>query len=91
MADTGKDVLRPDEPYTIRQDGVKLYRYESDNGMYIIQHPTGGKYTDATDVESATYTYTETDEPIGGETDPDTIIRQKSEAFDYLTGSDNNE
>ena len=34
--DTGKEILRPEEPYMVRQDGVKLYRYASENGSYII-------------------------------------------------------
>ena len=85
MADTGKEIKRPDEPYMVRQDGIKLYKYISENGMYIIQHPTGDKYTDAVDVENATYTYTETDEPITPIEEPDET-KLKSDAFDYLTG-----
>ena len=85
MADTGKEIIRPEEPYMVRQDGVKLYRYASDNGMYIIQHPTERKYTEAIDVETATYTYTETDEPIE-EIELTDEAQQKATAFDYLTG-----
>lgn len=47
-----------------RKDGVKLYRNYSDEGKYIIQDQTGVKYGEAIDVESAPYTYTETDELI---------------------------
>ena len=89
MADTGKEILRPKEPYMIRQDGVKLYKYASENGYYIIQHPTNYKYSEAVDVETATYTYTESDELINENQEPEeeTIeIEQKAEAFDYLIG-----
>lgn len=52
------------EFYRKREDGVNLYRTYSDKGMYIIQNQTGVEYSEAIDVESATYTYTETDKPI---------------------------
>ena len=74
MADTGKEIKRPDELYMVRQDGVKLYKYASDNGFYIIQHPTERKYSEAIDVESAAYTYTETDEPIAPTPEPETDL-----------------
>lgn len=47
-----------------RADGVNLYKTESDAGYYILQNETGVKYSSATDVEGAEYTYTETDELI---------------------------
>ena len=52
------------EFYTQRKDGVKLYRTYSDAGMMIRQTETGVEYAEAIDVESATYTYTETETPI---------------------------
>lgn len=79
------------EYYLTRTDGVKLYRNYSDKNVYIKQDQTGIEYSEAIDVENAPYTYTETDKPIEGETDPDTITQQKAEAFDYLTGGDVNE
>lgn len=84
MADTGIPIPRPDEPYLVRADGVKLYRYANDNGMKVIQHPSEQRYDEAVDVESATWAYTASDEPIESSTDDDT--QQKAEAFDYLTG-----
>ena len=52
------------EFYTQRKDDVKLYRTYSDAGMMIRQNETGVEYADAIDVDGASYTYTETDEPI---------------------------
>lgn len=52
------------EFYAQRKDGVKLYRTYSDAGMTIRQNETGTEYTEAVDVESAPYTYTETETPI---------------------------
>lgn len=47
-----------------RFDGVNLYRTYSDEGFYIKQVETGNIYSEAIDVESAIFTYEETDEKI---------------------------
>lgn len=86
MTDTGIPVPRPSEPYKIREDGVKLYLYKSQNNVFIIQHPTGIPYAEARDPESATYTYTESDEPILEPEEDEQA--QKAEAFDYLIGGE---
>lgn len=52
------------EYYTTRKDGVRLYRSYSDKNLYIKQQPTGIEYAEAIDVETAPYTYVETDKPI---------------------------
>lgn len=52
------------EFYATRADGVKLFRNYSDAGKRIIQNETGIVYDEAIDVESATYTYSESDEVI---------------------------
>ena len=52
------------EFYTQRKDGVKLYRTYSDAGMMIRQNETVVEYAEAIDVESAPYTYTETETQI---------------------------
>ena len=57
------------EFYETRDDGVNLYRTYSDAGFYIIQTGTNAKYAEAIDIETATYTYTETDELIEPYTD----------------------
>jgi hypothetical protein len=65
------------EFYDTRFDGVKLYRTYSDAGCYILQNETGVKYSEAIDVESAPYTYIETEdlipEPENNEKDGTTI------------------
>ena len=52
------------EYYTTREDGVRLYKSYSDKNLYIQQQPTGIEYAEAIDVETAPYTYVETDKPI---------------------------
>lgn len=52
------------EFYEKRFDGVNLYRTYSDEGFYIKQVETGNIYSEAIDVESAIFTYEETDEKI---------------------------
>lgn len=52
------------EFYETRFDGVNLYKTYSDAGYFILQNETGVKYSEAIDVESAPYTYEETDELI---------------------------
>ena len=52
------------EYFATRKDGVNLYRNYSDAGFYIRQNETGVEYAEAIDVESAPYTYTETDKPV---------------------------
>lgn len=50
------------ELYSTRSDGVKLYRTHSDKNLKILQVETGIIYDDAIDVETANFTYKETDE-----------------------------
>lgn len=50
--------------YLKREDGVNLYRTYSDEGFKIKQHPTGIIYDEAIDVETANFSYTETDEKV---------------------------
>ena len=52
------------EEFKTRADGVKLFRIYSDEGKLLIQNETGIKYVEAIDVESAPYTYTESDEDV---------------------------
>lgn len=52
------------EFYEMRFDGVKLYKTYSSEGMKIHKVGTDEVYDDAIDIESAPYTYEETDEPI---------------------------
>ena len=52
------------EFYRTREDGVRLFRTCSDINHYIYQVETGAIYEEAVDVESANYTYEETDDII---------------------------
>lgn len=54
-----------------REDGVNLYHIYSDNNCYIIQSGTNFKYVDVIDVENAGFEYTETEEQIPPEPDPE--------------------
>ena len=47
-----------------RTDGVKLYRTYSDKGVLIHKVGTDETYSEAVDVETATFQYEETDEVI---------------------------
>ncbi len=59
--------------YMERKDGVKLYRTYSDRNMMIQKDGTDETYSEAIDVESSGFTYTETDIPIEGDTDELTV------------------
>ena len=50
--------------YSTREDGVKLFRSYSDQGVHIRKLGTTQTYSEAIDVETAPYKYVETDIPI---------------------------
>lgn len=52
------------EFYSIRSDGVLLYRTYSNENKMILQNETGIEYAEAIDVENAPYTYSELDKEI---------------------------
>lgn len=52
------------EYYKTREDGVMLFRTYSDCKCLILQIETGILYEEAVDIETAPYTYEETDQPI---------------------------
>lgn len=52
------------EFHETRFDGVNLYRTHSDTNHYIRQVETGYVYSEAIDIEDATYTYEETEDII---------------------------
>ena len=52
------------EFYMTRNDGVNLFRTYSDEHYRILQEETGNVFDEAIDVESANYTYIETEEKI---------------------------
>ena len=47
-----------------------LVQHYSDAGFLLLQNETGIKYADPVDLVPCRYTYTETNEPIDEETDP---------------------
>lgn len=59
------------EYYGTLEDGTKLFRSYSDNGMKIRQVETGFIYDEAIDGEFAPYTYEDTNEPIEVEEEED--------------------
>lgn len=69
------------ETYT--KDGRELIRWYSDSNKYIRNDQTGGVYTEAIDLVSSGYTYTETAEEI-----PDNPISAE-EAIEILLGKAN--
>ena len=62
------------EYYNTRQDGIKLFRTYSDENKYIQKVGTTEVYSEAIDVEDATYEYIETDKEIENIEDYDTDI-----------------
>lgn len=63
----GGGIMVIKEFYKQRNDGVKLYRSYSDEDYKILQVETGIVYDEAIDIETANYTYEETEEKIGEE------------------------
>lgn len=55
------------EFYKTRDDGINLYKTYSDEGYKILQIETDVIYDEAIDIETATYTYSETDKKVGEE------------------------
>ena len=67
------------------ESGVNRVKAYSDQNMMIERD--GGLYSEADDFAYQQRVYTETNIPIDGDPAPiDEEMRQKSEAFDYLTG-----
>ena len=68
------------EFYRTREDGVNLYHTYSDKGYLIEQNETGVQYSDAIDVESAPYTYRETDTLVPKFPEEDEVLTQHETA-----------
>jgi hypothetical protein len=64
MTERRKNNMIIKEFYRTRKDGVNLFRTYSNENFYILQNETGIEYTEAIDVENASYTYSETDKII---------------------------
>ena len=52
------------EFYRTREDGVNLYKFYSDDGFQIRQVETGAVYDETIDVETANFTYEETEDKV---------------------------
>lgn len=74
------------EFYRTRKDGVNLYRTYSNNKLMIKQVETGNVYAEAIDVESAVYTYEETDIPIEEDESTEMRLDAVERAIDTITG-----
>nr|DAO56735.1 MAG TPA: phosphoprotein [Caudoviricetes sp.] len=74
------------EFYRTRKDGVNLYRTYSDSKLMIKQVETGNVYAEAIDVESAVYTYEETDIPIEEDESTEMRLDAVERAIDTITG-----
>lgn len=74
------------EFYKTRSDGVNLYRTYSNNKLMIKQIETGNLYAEAIDVESAVYTYEETDIPIEEDESIEMRLDAVERAIDTITG-----
>lgn len=59
------------EFFMTRSDGVNLYRTYSDEKRRIMQNETDIVYDEAIDIETAPYTYSESDEFIQEEEIPE--------------------
>lgn len=75
------------EFYKTRKDGVNLYRTYSDENFKILQVETGNIYDEAIDIETANFTYEETNEKIEeSETEVTNETELKAQAYDILIG-----
>lgn len=52
------------EFYRIREDGINLYKTYSNEGFFIQKVDTDEIYTEAIDIENASYAYIETKDKI---------------------------
>ena len=76
------------EFYKKRSDGVNLYRTYSDSKLMIRQVETGDVYTEAIDVESAVYTYEETDMSIDADELTDMRLSAVERSINIITGQE---
>ena len=76
------------EFYKKRSDGVNLYRTYSDSKLMIKQVETGNVYAEAIDVESAAYTYEETDMSIDTDESTDMRLSAVERSINIITGQE---
>ena len=76
------------EFYKKRLDGINLYRTYSDSKLMIRQVETGNVYAEAIDVESAAYTYEETDMLIDADELTDMRLSAVERSINIITGQE---
>ena len=76
------------EFYKKRSDGINLYRTYSDSKLMIRQVETGNVYAEAIDVESAAYTYEETDMSIDADELTDMRLSAVERSINIITGQE---
>ena len=76
------------EFYKKRSDGINLYRTYSDSKLMIRQVETGNVYAEAIDVESAAYTYEETDMSIDADELIDMRLSAVERSINIITGQE---
>ena len=76
------------EFYKKRSDGINLYRTYSDSNLMIRQVETGDVYTEAIDVENASYTYEETDMSIDADELIDMRLSAVERSINIITGQE---
>ena len=76
------------EFYKKRSDGINLYRTYSDSKLMIRQVETGNVYAEAIDVESAVYTYEETDMSIDADEITDMRLSAVERSINIITGQE---
>lgn len=76
------------EFYKKRSDGINLYRTYSDSNLMIKQIETGNVYTEAIDIESAVYTYEETDMSIDADEITDMRLSAVERSINIITGQE---
>ena len=76
------------EFYKKRSDGINLYRTYSDSRLMIRQVETGDVYTEAIDVENATYTYEEIGMSIDADELTDMRLSAVERSINIITGQE---
>lgn len=72
------------EFYKTRKDGINLYKTYSDKGYMIHKLNTEEIYSEAIDIENASFEYEETTEKIDGKELSE--LELKAQAYDILIG-----
>ena len=72
-------------------NGTKLYRTYSDQGLKIQKTGTNEIYDEAIDIENSGYSYVETNEYIQDINEEENDVQQKAMAYDIIIGGIEND